>query len=72
MVIKGKHIWGSVALVTVLTLAGKGLGFFREMAVASSFGVSGDYDAFIVANTLPNYTDVIAMTALASFSCRSS
>lgn len=50
---RSKSLTYSTVLVSLLGIAGKGLGFFRSIVVAAAFGAGSDLDAFLVAYTLP-------------------
>lgn len=54
----------ATALVTILTVASKLLGFARDQIVALYFGASGATDAFIVAQTVPNMLSMFVLAAL--------
>ncbi len=44
---------GATIFITITGLLSKGLGFFREIIFASSFGLSSNFDIYLVAAVLP-------------------
>ena len=56
----------STAIVTGLTVAGMGLGFWANMLTAARFGVGADMDAYLAATTLPSLISLILTTSLAA------
>jgi putative peptidoglycan lipid II flippase len=48
-----KSLMRAAVLVAALTLAGRALGFLRDVLIARYFGASADTDAFLVAWTVP-------------------
>ena len=59
-----KRLIRPTIIITLLTLAGQGVGFVTQMAIAASFGARADMDAFLAANTLPQYITAVFLTPL--------
>ena len=59
-----RRLLGPTIIVTLLTLASQGLGFLTQVVIAAAFGARADMDAFLAANTLPQYIIAILMSAL--------
>jgi len=51
-------------VVTFFTLGGQAVGFVTQVVIAASFGARSDMDAFLAANTLPQYVIAVLLTAL--------
>ena len=49
----GLSIAGSSLLLAIITLFGKGIGFFREIIYANKFGLSAEFDLFLVGSAIP-------------------
>ena len=50
-----KQLIRNIATVGIITLAAKGLGFFKESVVASNFGLSEVLDTFFIAFLVPGF-----------------
>jgi putative peptidoglycan lipid II flippase len=48
-----KSIAGASLLLISIGLVSKGLGFFREIVYASTFGLSSNFDLFLISSTIP-------------------
>ncbi len=59
-----RRLLGPAITITLLTLASQGLGFVTQMVVAASFGARADMDAFLAANTLPQYVTAVILTPI--------
>lgn len=55
------QVAGTTALLGGLILLGKGTGLLRELVIARGYGAGPEYDAFLIALTLP---DIVATVAL--------
>lgn len=51
-------------IITLFTLAGQGLGFLTQIVIAAHFGARADMDAFLAANTLPQYISTVLLASL--------
>lgn len=51
-------------IVTMFTLGGQVLVLLTQMVVASAFGARAELDAFLAANTLPQYVAIVVVGAL--------
>jgi putative peptidoglycan lipid II flippase len=56
----------STLTVTLLTLAGIGLSFLSNLALAARFGVGVEMDVYLAATTLPNLLNAIMTASLAA------
>ncbi|MDR3626627.1 MAG: hypothetical protein P4L45_07330, partial [Ignavibacteriaceae bacterium] len=46
-------IAGASLLITVVGLISRGMGFIREIIFANFFGLSADYDIYLIGTVLP-------------------
>ncbi len=52
-------IAGASIFITIITFAGRGLGFFREVIFAASFGLSSEFEIYLVAAVLSSVINII-------------
>jgi len=62
----GSKIMGATLVIFIFTLLSRFLGLGREMAIAYSFGATGETDAFMLALTIPNIFHSVVGIALAT------
>lgn len=53
----------NVMIVGVMTLVVKGMGFFKEMEVGRSFGLSELLDTFFIASLIPGFINIVFMSS---------
>ena len=61
-----KRLLRPALVVTAFIIGGQVVGFLTQIVVAAAFGARSDMDAFLAANTLPQYTIAVLLGALAS------
>jgi putative peptidoglycan lipid II flippase len=59
-----RRLLGPTLLITMFTLAGQGVSFVTQVVAAAAFGARADMDAFLAANTLPQYVIAVSLNAL--------
>jgi putative peptidoglycan lipid II flippase len=60
-----KHLWRPTIIITLFTVGGQGVGFLTQIVIAAIFGARADMDAFLAANTLPQYIIAVLLNSLA-------
>lgn len=60
-----KHLWRPTMIITLFTVGGQGVGFVTQIVIAAIFGARADMDAFLAANTLPQYIIAVLLSSLA-------
>jgi putative peptidoglycan lipid II flippase len=53
----------NIAIVGVITVFVKGIGFFKEMEVGSHFGLSEILDTFLIATLIPGFINTVFMSS---------
>ena len=53
----------NVAIVAIITILVKGLGFFKEMEVGQTFGLSELLDTFLIASLIPGFVNNVFMVS---------
>lgn len=59
-----KHLVRPTVVVTLFAIGGQAIGFVTQMVIAAAFGARADMDAFLAANTLPQYAIAVLLSAL--------
>jgi putative peptidoglycan lipid II flippase len=59
-----RRLLGPTVVITLFTLAGQGVAFATQVITAAAFGARADMDAFLAANTLPQYVIAVSLNAL--------
>ena len=55
---------GQTILITLFAAGGQAIAFVTQVVIAASFGARADMDAFLAANTLPQYLIAVLLSAL--------
>lgn len=50
---------GASLLLIIISILGKGIGFLREMIFAKSFGLSAEFDVFLISYSIPNLVSLV-------------
>src|SRR5437667_10455815 len=58
------HLVRPTFIVTIFVLGSQMIGFVTQIVIASAFGARADMDAFLAANTLPQYLITVLLSAL--------
>ena len=59
-----KQLLRPMLVVTMFAMAGQAVGFVTQVTIAALFGAGADMDAFLAANTLPQYVTAVLLSAL--------